>query len=384
MVCQTPSCTDGIKNGTESDVDCGGMSGGVTCPACTLLLFGGDAARFMTASLPVDVMSPVWSTNVANGTRTDVPVALTMPNSAYGVGLIRDTQATNKLRYVKWSAGVWGAFTDLGMTTVVPFGAPSLAASEGQALAAYRETTTNKLFYSRFDGTTWNPIHDLAHTLTSMNASTALVPNIAGTAGGDAWMTYNEVNGANHDVTIRQRSSGVWGSPVVLNTTGGVAVAPEVITLTNGELMTAYITSAAVQVKTRRRNTAGTWLTETALGGGTAANMATAAPITLAPLPNGGAIIAYRNASNNRPMFAIWNATNSTWSIPTEVNTDSVATSISVTRGMGGFVAEMAYIDNTSGNAKHTRYNGTIWSTPTTLGAANEDLTSVSIAAPPP
>src|SRR3569832_2560968 len=29
-LCQAPSCTDGIKNGAETDVDCGGTA----CPAC--------------------------------------------------------------------------------------------------------------------------------------------------------------------------------------------------------------------------------------------------------------------------------------------------------------------------------------------------------------
>ena len=30
-ICQVPSCSDGVKNGTETDVDCGGAS----CPKCT-------------------------------------------------------------------------------------------------------------------------------------------------------------------------------------------------------------------------------------------------------------------------------------------------------------------------------------------------------------
>ena len=30
------TCTDGIKNGKETGKDCGGFSGGVTCPKCAL------------------------------------------------------------------------------------------------------------------------------------------------------------------------------------------------------------------------------------------------------------------------------------------------------------------------------------------------------------
>jgi len=34
--CATPSCTDSVQNGTETGVDCGGASAGVTCPACVV------------------------------------------------------------------------------------------------------------------------------------------------------------------------------------------------------------------------------------------------------------------------------------------------------------------------------------------------------------
>jgi plastocyanin len=33
-LCSTPSCTDGIENGTETAIDCGGTTNGVLCPVC--------------------------------------------------------------------------------------------------------------------------------------------------------------------------------------------------------------------------------------------------------------------------------------------------------------------------------------------------------------
>ncbi|MDX2053441.1 MAG: polysaccharide lyase family 7 protein [Polyangiaceae bacterium] len=38
--CKTPTCSDGIKNGTETSTDCGGVSGGVTCAACATAVCG--------------------------------------------------------------------------------------------------------------------------------------------------------------------------------------------------------------------------------------------------------------------------------------------------------------------------------------------------------
>jgi hypothetical protein len=39
LVCQAPTCTDGVKNGTETGIDCGGtgdVDGGTPCPACAM------------------------------------------------------------------------------------------------------------------------------------------------------------------------------------------------------------------------------------------------------------------------------------------------------------------------------------------------------------
>ncbi|MDX2051636.1 MAG: polysaccharide lyase family 7 protein [Polyangiaceae bacterium] len=40
-----PTCTDGIKNGTETNTDCGGVSGGVTCPACPSAVCGNGSVQ---------------------------------------------------------------------------------------------------------------------------------------------------------------------------------------------------------------------------------------------------------------------------------------------------------------------------------------------------
>ena len=44
-ICKTPTCSDGIKNGTESSTDCGGVSGGVTCAACTAAVCGNNIVQ---------------------------------------------------------------------------------------------------------------------------------------------------------------------------------------------------------------------------------------------------------------------------------------------------------------------------------------------------
>ena len=67
-VCQTPSCSDGIKNGTETDVDCGGA-----CAKCA------DGKHCMAASdcqsgvcSATVCMPPTCFDGVKNGTETDI------------------------------------------------------------------------------------------------------------------------------------------------------------------------------------------------------------------------------------------------------------------------------------------------------------------------
>ncbi len=86
-VCRTapvPSCTDGVKNGTESAVDCGGP----TCPLCALgktCIAGSDCAS-ATCSVGLCAAPPAICTDgIKNGTETAVDCGgTTCPKCAIG------------------------------------------------------------------------------------------------------------------------------------------------------------------------------------------------------------------------------------------------------------------------------------------------------------
>jgi streptogramin lyase len=72
--CQTPTCSDGFKNGTETDVDCGGS----TCPHCAtgLSCHGGTDCQSgfctLTGGAGLTCQAPTCSDGFKNGDETDV------------------------------------------------------------------------------------------------------------------------------------------------------------------------------------------------------------------------------------------------------------------------------------------------------------------------
>jgi len=67
-VCQAPSCIDGVKNGTETDLDCGGPSCG-DCGTGAECDAGSDCVSGVCIEL---CQAPTCADGVKNGTETDV------------------------------------------------------------------------------------------------------------------------------------------------------------------------------------------------------------------------------------------------------------------------------------------------------------------------
>ena len=79
--CATPSCTDSIKNQNETDVDCGGP----TCPDCAIgkdCTAGTDCASGVCTALKC--VAPACNDTVENGNETDVDCGGTCPKCAAG------------------------------------------------------------------------------------------------------------------------------------------------------------------------------------------------------------------------------------------------------------------------------------------------------------
>ncbi|MDB4935655.1 MAG: hypothetical protein JWP87_2627 [Labilithrix sp.] len=70
--CVAAGCTDTIKNGTETDVDCGGSGGCLPCATAKACLVAGDCASGVCNAGTHTCTAPACTDVVKNGTETDI------------------------------------------------------------------------------------------------------------------------------------------------------------------------------------------------------------------------------------------------------------------------------------------------------------------------
>jgi hypothetical protein len=119
--------------------------------------------------------------------------------------------------------------------------------------------------------------------------------------------------------------------------------------------------------------TGGAWSSPAAI-----VNCLTNERVALAPLPGGGAILAFRGTDTN----LYWSVySGGAWSPVAPIASPNVSADAppAVTHGMAGYTAELAYVSG--GAAYHARLTGSAWSAPTLVGGSG--LNGVAIAAAP-
>ncbi|MBK8254060.1 MAG: hypothetical protein IPK82_15520 [Polyangiaceae bacterium] len=90
LTCQQPICTDVVKNGNETDVDCGGPQ----CPDCVngkLCSVGGDCVSGVCSGNPKVCQVPTCSDGTKNGTETGVDCGSSCPDCPNGQGCAMNT-----------------------------------------------------------------------------------------------------------------------------------------------------------------------------------------------------------------------------------------------------------------------------------------------------
>jgi hypothetical protein len=71
LTCSTPTCFDGVQNGTETDIDCGGPA----CAPCAdgkMCLVGSDCQSKVCNPTTQTCSTPTCFDGVQNGTETDI------------------------------------------------------------------------------------------------------------------------------------------------------------------------------------------------------------------------------------------------------------------------------------------------------------------------
>ncbi len=384
-----PSCADGLKNGGETDIDCGGgcpqacalgkaCGAGVDCQsgdcfagACgaVLLLAGGNAASVLGGELRPN---GTWTTSVLGGATTFGP-ALAITSGSKGVGLIREN-GTAALRAVTWSAGQWSAFSDVG-PLVTTREQPSISAAGAGARAAFHGDNF-KHYHASWNGLVWSPEAEAVGEGADQSAGPS-PPQIAASpafpAGAEATVVF--IANAVNKPFARNRVAGAWAaSQMVDGSATNFNLAPDVVAMTAGpELMMVWMRSDDQVLYSTRSN--GVWS-----AGAVVPSAFTASRASLAALPGGGAILAFQG-TDNFLYYALYAA--GAWGavLPFSAPNVPLAGSPSVTHGIGGATAEIAFAKSTDNIVYHARYIGGSWTVPVVVGGSN--MSRVALASAP-
>jgi len=357
--CLPATCTDKVKNGTETGVDCGG-----SCGACAVLLALASGSGSSLGASFVDGLG-AWSKSTITGSSGSAP-ALAVNAARKGIGLVRQS-TTNQVQATYWTegtlpAGTWTAPEDV--PGVLANDAPSLSASGSNVQAAYRTSAaTSNLFFAAY-GVPWAPTNEVVGT------SANTVPIDIAVTGSTATVVY--VSG-NSLYAIERSAAGVWGTVKTISTSVKSSIGPRVAYAvgTTDDLFVVYGSDNYSSIAKYAIRTAGTWST-----GKTVDSAAVLADRpSLVGVGNMGGLL-YRKSGSNAGLYTSFYAAG-VWSAPSPVpGTSSASGAPSLVLGIGVADLDVAYI--AGGVAYHTRLVANAWSTPVSIGGSS--LSGIALA----
>ena len=356
-LCSVPSCNDGVKNGTETAVDCGGV-----CPMCpAVILLGAGAGTAVGAEY-----SPggVWSGVSLTGASTD-GLALTITGGK-GVGVMHLTSG-DKLEYATWTPGTWADFQQVGANTTR--GRPSIDGASGFAHTVFHGSDF-KFYYEAYDvaNGTWGSVEQVG----SPQNFGAIPGSVVAIASAQAYL-FQDGNAGNVFKAVN-RSAGTWAGATQVDANANSSLSPTAIALSSGpELLATSIVAASGQILAFTR-TAGVWSQTAAV-----TNAFTNGQVALSPMPNGGAMLAFRGTDGNL-YYAVYSA--GAWSSVSAFSAPAtaIASPPALAHGVGTATAELAFV-KADGHAYHARYIANAWTSPLDVGATG--LQNVAIASTP-
>ncbi|HEY0138072.1 MAG TPA: DUF4215 domain-containing protein, partial [Nannocystis sp.] len=360
-VCKAASCNDGIKNGQEVDVDCGGPTCGL-CPTVILLAGGNTGPNGHVGATFTNALG--WSTTpLAGVTVTDLD--LTMTSANVGVGVLRYTKINdpldNRLQYTVWNNGVWTPVNQVSNFTT--FHAPAIDSADTTAQVVFRGTDAN-YYYTAFVNNAW----------TAAQATGASGPIAGDIAALGANAAYFYANQATNRMNSVDRQNAVWTAPLTPYGIYHKTIQPNLIRMTAGaaELMAVwpYINPDEKKVRFGVRVN-GVWQANQDVP-----SVLTTYRVGTAPLPLGRVALVYHGMDDK--LYASL-FTGGQWSpsfgLPGE---PTITGTPAVVQGIGIYEAEVAYIS--AGQVWHTRFDADTftWKAPVVVGGAN--MQSVALA----
>jgi len=309
-----------------------------------------------------------WSSGALGTTGSASAPVLTTLSNGTGVGAFT-ASTSGAVTATVWTAAGWGTPVGLAAGAAVAQAAPAIDGTGGTTAHLVYQDASFKFQYLAYSGGTWSASSQPVGGLYGP------VPASVAALGSNASVGF--VDGTSTPVNSLASSDRVAGVFSAANDLGAVAsftVPPAIVPLSSGpQLLFVYVDQGAnIRYATR---TGGTWSATQAI-----TNALTGNPVALAPLPGGDAILAFRGQDTNL-YWSLYSA--GAWSTVAPFSGAAMLTieaSPAVAHGVGGDVAEMAFVES-SGAAYSSSLTGVTWSTPVLIGGSS--LVGVAIAATP-
>jgi hypothetical protein len=274
--------------------------------------------------------------------------------------------------YTVWSKGAWSTPAPIS-TSALAKGQPFIDATGGSTAHVVYQDSAYAFWYLAYTGGTWSA------TPQAVGTNYGPVPATIAARGADATIGFidGQTGPMVNYAAAADLNGGTWLARNDIAGPESFTVPAAIIPLSAGpELMMVFVqNNNQIMFSTR---TGGVWSSPAALQNGLTGDRP-----ALAPLPNGGAILAYRGTDTPTVGYLYWSVYSASgWSAVAPFATPNPAISgpPSVTHGVGGMTAEIAYVD-TGGAAYHGRLSSSTWSPPVLVGGAS--LNGVAIASMP-
>jgi hypothetical protein len=288
-----------------------------------------------------------------------------------GLGVVRGNGST-QLESATWtpSTAKWSTLVGAGSTTTNLVSVP--AQSAGHVLVATSiGAGTTPIHLDTFDDvtSTWTLDDD-----TGATGDNVTIPAVAGTAAGAPVVVLGHGGGASTTYQWTEKTGGAWSTPTAIpgatfagGPISGHACAAVVTRIGVDQIVLAYLASTTTATSIQSSTFAsGAWTSA-----GTIASdpysIGDTQSIALAALGDGTVLAAYV-ASDKSVHTSKFNGTS--WSAPVPITGVTVSPTyapISLARGVGTDVAELAFLD-ASGHIQHTSLT-TTWSSPIPVDA---------------
>lgn len=315
-----------------------------------------------------------WTTTTLSG-QTSFPPAITFTSPTSAVGVIRSDASWGELQFTTWtSSGGFTAVQTIG-STVKAQTTPAMVAVGGTAYVVFLGNDSK--YYLAVRGSSgWSPAAEpvspdpynpTQQSFGSHPASiAALGSNVVIAYAGDDHSLYDQT---------RDNGLGTWSAAHGHGISSqDIVIAPSIVAPTSGaELMIVYVrgTDSKVMFTTRA---SGAWSTPVVVD----PNALSGDPVSLAALPNGEVMLAYRGQDTKIYWSRYTPGASPLWSQPASITTSNPSTTAppALAPGAGAALAELVFVNAAGVTAEHARFiQG--WQPPSAFGGSS--LTGVAV-----